>query len=259
MIIKTKTHITRAVNRDGFLRRSLPLTLLQTARYCRCYTSNKMDNKTHFKTITQELEALKNRVRNYTQHWLTDGEWKESVLRSILRRHLPTTVKVGRGFVITKSGSSKQIDILIYDTSKPILYKDGDLVLVTPDAAKGIIEVKTSIDHSNLTNCLLTLCDNAQFINDNSMTYHKHRFFGLFSYDNKIDNIEYIMQSLYENVNEKNSRLIFYLCLGKSLFIRYWELNPDNEKRLHYKWHAYDLKNIAPAYFMGLPKNLWVI
>src|SRR5512147_173447 len=103
-----------------------------------------MNVQSHFRSLADELWALKNRVRNFIDdaHWLTDGEWKESVLRNILRRHMPASVGVGRGFVITPNSCSSQVDILIYDTSKPTLYKDGELVFVTADSVKAVIEVK---------------------------------------------------------------------------------------------------------------------
>lgn len=95
----------------------------------------KMNIQEYFKSLTEELQSLKNRVRNFidTNHWLTDGEWKESVIRYFLKRNLPGTVKVGRGFIIDCAKTSHQIDILIYDDSKPVLFRDGDLVFVTPE------------------------------------------------------------------------------------------------------------------------------
>src|SRR3990172_3909969 len=106
-----------------------------------------MDTEAHYRSLAAEIEALKNRVRNFIakSHWQTDGEWKESVLRAIIQRHLPSDVGVGRGFVIKPSASSSQIDVLLYDTSKPLLYRDGDLVFVTVDAVRGIVEVKSKL------------------------------------------------------------------------------------------------------------------
>jgi len=51
----------------------------------------------YFESLATELDALKNRVRNFIQdrHWQTDGEWKESVLRAFLRRNLPKSVQIG--------------------------------------------------------------------------------------------------------------------------------------------------------------------
>jgi hypothetical protein len=52
-------------------------------------------------SIAEELQATKNRVRSLigSDHWLTDGEHKESILRSVLRTRLPQSVSIGRGFV----------------------------------------------------------------------------------------------------------------------------------------------------------------
>ena len=65
-----------------------------------------MNTTNYYKSLSAELESLKNRVRNFIHdsHWQTDGEWKESVLRSILLRNMPDTVKIGRGFIVTKNG-----------------------------------------------------------------------------------------------------------------------------------------------------------
>src|SRR5260370_33239554 len=98
-----------------------------------------MNLERYFKSLGREVEALKTRVRDLkdSTHWLTDGEWKESVLRTILRRNLPETIAVGRGFVISEHHSSHQLDVLIYERSAPALFKDGELVFVTPDAVLG--------------------------------------------------------------------------------------------------------------------------
>ena len=86
-----------------------------------------MDNEQYFRSITDEINALQNRVRNYIEnHWPTDGRWKESVIRAILRRYLPQTVGIGNGFVVSPVKTSTQIDILLYDTTKPVLFQDGD-------------------------------------------------------------------------------------------------------------------------------------
>jgi hypothetical protein len=101
----------------------------------------------YLRSLTDETEALKNRVRYLIEdrHWQTDGEWKESVIRQILRRYLPNSVTVCRGFVVTATRSSRQLDILICDSSKPVLFRDGDLVFVAPDAVLGVIEVKSKL------------------------------------------------------------------------------------------------------------------
>lgn len=99
----------------------------------------------YFRSLTAEVEALRDRVRQLIEnrHWQTDGEWKESVIRQVLRRHLPASAQVGRGFVVTGRRTSHQIDVLVFDSAKPVLFRDADLAFVTPDAVLGAIEVKS--------------------------------------------------------------------------------------------------------------------
>ena len=127
-----------------------------------------MDVAAHFRSLTGELEALRDRVRNFsvaTPHWPTDGEWKESVLRAVLRSYLPAHIEALRGFVVTPEMGSGQIDVLLYDNRKPVLFRNGDLVFVTPDAVTGIIEVKSNIaDRGALREALRSLADDAAMI-----------------------------------------------------------------------------------------------
>jgi hypothetical protein len=115
----------------------------------------------YFRSLTAEVEALKDRVRQLIEdrHWQTDGEWKESVVRQMLRRHLPASASVGRGFVVTATQSSHQLDVLVFDSSKPVLFKDGDLVFVTPDAVFGVIEVKSRATQRILATAAEKLAD----------------------------------------------------------------------------------------------------
>ncbi len=78
----------------------------------------------------------------YAAHFQTDGEYKEAALRTVLRRHLPLSLIVGRGFVVTPHDSSSQLDLLIVDGSKPTLFRDGDLVFVTPDCVRPLSRSK---------------------------------------------------------------------------------------------------------------------
>lgn len=106
-----------------------------------------MDVQNYFESLGREVDSLKQRVRDLIAdaHWQTDGEWKESVVRQVLRRPLPATAVVGRGFVVTGQCATHQLDVLVHDASKPLLFRDGDLVFVTPDAVLGVIEVKSRV------------------------------------------------------------------------------------------------------------------
>lgn len=206
-------------------------------------------------SLTREFDALKNRVRNVIgdSHWQTEGEWKESVLRTILRRYVPATIGVGRGFVVRLDRSSTQIDVLLYDTSAPVLHRDGDLVIVTPDAVRGIIEVKTKIRGSaELATPLCKLAQNAQLAKRHSLT-RDDLFIGLFAYETPMAQSHgmEILETMRQCADRDCCRVVTHLSLGDDLFARFWARDPDGGSVLYNHWHIYELTKRAPAYFVN--------
>lgn len=207
-----------------------------------------MDNVAYFKSINEEIKSLQNRIRNFAQHWPTDGEWKESILRTILRRHISKSIGVGKGFVVTKQRASSQQDILFYDTSKPALYQEGELLILSPDAALGAIEVKTKLSPSEMAEALSKLADTAELISRNRGPLRT--FFGLFVYEGDPDKDE-VLSQLEVSCRKEQRRIINCVSIGSSFFIRYWDNDPRGVAPYTYgMWHSYDLTDMAPAYFI---------
>lgn len=207
-----------------------------------------MKIKLYFQSLTAEFESLKDRVRNFIQdaHWLTDGEWKESVLRSFLARKLPETVKIGRGFIVTSDGPSSQCDILLYRASAPTLFKEGDLVFLTPDATLGIIEVKSRTNGRTLRAVLEKFATiGAKLGSDRS-----HCFFGLFSYETAIQNDQLILNALRE-VCDHETKIVDLLSLGCHTFVRWWMHKPEGGTQHYERWHSYNLENMSAGYFIA--------
>jgi hypothetical protein len=208
-----------------------------------------MNELGYFRSITLEFRALKDRLRHFIddKHWLTDGEWKESVLRAVLRRHLPQNVGVGKGFVITRDGSSSQIDVLLYDRSKPLLYQDGDLVIDTSDLCLGIIEVKTRLDATRLREAIHKVA-NCQY---HVSRYAQCRpFTGLFSFEHDGEDYQTLLQDLKSAAAGSDRRVLNCVSLGTSLFARHWYCAPEKPGFPANIFRAYNLEDMAPAYFV---------
>lgn len=200
------------------------------------------------KSLTQELMSTKHRVRDFidTEHWLTDGEWKESVLRQALRRNLPTTVQVGRGFIICSDRPSKQIDVLIYRNDYPVLFRDGDLVFLSPDAVLGIIEVKSALNNSQARCAIDKLAEQVRTVRGNG----RHQIFsGLFSYDSTAGDREILEAAKRAAQNDSNVALAF-ASLGEDSFYRFWTEDPTQPNVPVRKWHSYNMPSLAPGYFL---------
>jgi hypothetical protein len=99
----------------------------------------EIDAKEFQKTITAELNVVKDRVKFLIgdANWNEEGRFKEAVLKSVIRRFLPSTVSLGTGFIARRRDAvsvelSTQIDIIVYDNRSSVLFSEGDFVVTTP-------------------------------------------------------------------------------------------------------------------------------
>ena len=210
-----------------------------------------MPNYSAFHTsLTEELYSIKDRIRNLVTHWPTDGESKEVALRSVLRRHLPSSVIVGRGFVVNATESSTQIDILVIDSAKPILFREGDLMIVTPDAVRALIEVKSEMNsRKTLAEAIKKLTTVEDMCRD--VTGTDTIWTGLFSFNDK-DLSHTALLGAVADAYKISKRPISCVSCGKNSFIRYWSRGADvSSEERGPVWHSYALPGVAPSYFVG--------
>jgi hypothetical protein len=203
----------------------------------------------YFKDLSKELRAVQNRIRNLIGgvHWPSDGAWKESVLRAILRRYLPPSFTVGSGFIVTPDGVSSQIDILICDDSAPILFRDGDFLIATADCVRAVVEVKTQLTTQKLHEALSKLNGISELLRRRCV--YPKPFLGLFCYEPASGSPESVLDAL-QKANGRHHE-IRAMCFGDSQFYRFWEFDPRSSSRQPYEsWHAYELPEIAAGYFV---------
>lgn len=214
-----------------------------------------MNPEAYFKDLTIELNAVKNRIRNLIgpdRHYPSDGAWKESVLRSAIRRYLPTSFRVGSGFIVTSEDVSTQVDILICEDSAPLLFCDGDFIITTADCVRAAIEVKTSLAPQTLNDALSKLDNISTMLRKRCLAFTP--FLGLFCYNSMACNNRRVLDSLATHNNRLNYP-IQSICLGSNDYIKFWHFNDpirqDGEgRKLYNAWHSYNLSNMAPGYFL---------
>jgi len=227
----------------------------------------RQDFLSYQESINKEIQIAKDRVRNLIgqKHWQTDGEHKEEIVRSVLRVHLPETTRIGKGFVCfppssynspaNEGSSSGQIDILITSKDAPTLYKQGDLVFVTADAVRAIIEIKTELRTGNgkqsARKVLKKLVDEAERIRKRA-GMDKNFWVGLFAYNEGAISYSDLLGAISSAAHGDPNRVVNFVCLGPNTFIRYWKdgkiVNGPQDGPV---WHLYDLKNLAATYFIN--------
>lgn len=213
------------------------------------------------KSITFEIDIIKNRVRNLIgdANWSEEGRYKEAVLKNIVKKFIPQNLSVGTGFIIKgneydfrNADISNQLDIIIYDNTYPLLFSEGDFIITTASNVKAIIEVKTKITNNNgHSYSLQNIIEKFNRLSVFSRIANNNRIFkGVFSfeYDGNIDSPR------VEEILRISNGLINHICLGSKIFIRYWEdnlnLNPPVNCDTPF-YNIYKLDNLSFSYFIS--------
>jgi hypothetical protein len=115
-------------------------------------------------TFATRINLLAQLIRD--AHHPSLGLYKERLLMSIISQFVPKRYDVGTGFVIFPTARqflngvpeaydvlnsadhvvSRQCDIIVFDANEfPVIFRDGDFVVVRPEAVRAIVEVKGSL------------------------------------------------------------------------------------------------------------------
>jgi hypothetical protein len=213
----------------------------------------------YHKSTTNELLSLTNKVRNLVQHWGEDGRYKEAVLKNIIRRYLPEKYLIGTGFVVKQTDNrgehltSRQLDLIIYDDSSPILFKEGDFVILTADSIRGIIEIKANLQNQGLTPVIKQANENGNFIFSGKTDKDQNFFNGVFSYEGYSNGFSY--DTFAANYNEADDDFralpdfskfkVNHVSLNKDFFLKYW----GNHENPHHS--LYQITDLSFPFFIS--------
>jgi hypothetical protein len=204
----------------------------------------------YLRSITNELTAVKDRVRLLVPHWLTDGHFKEAILRQLLRRHVPESMLIGTGFVLNSFGPSTEVDVLVVDRSMPTLFKEDELLIVTPESVKAVIEVKTRLNgQSELSEAAIKLA--AQKAHVQRHVKCKDVWAGLFVYEGLGNRHEDILNALGV-ARAAHQCCIDSVAYGADTFVKFFSIPEDQGGPAPSNaWHSFDDLELAPADFVA--------
>lgn len=214
------------------------------------------------KTTTKELLAIKDRVRQLINHWGEDGRYQEAVLKSVISRFLPEKYKIVSGFVIKQTlnrgehEASKQIDIIVYNTDFPVLFKEGDFSIVTADSVEAIIEVKSNLKNQGVEKVMRKSNEVGQFVFSAKTDKSKNLFNGIFSYSGyerlNINNSQTVQNAIRNSENtiitdpNFNKFKVNHICLNKDKFYKFWNQNEQNDGG-----YLYEINDLSFSFFIS--------
>lgn len=199
------------------------------------------------KSISDELISTMNRVRDFIggSHWGEDGRYKEVLLSEMLKNILPDSVSIGTGFVINNDKISRQIDIIVYKTDEPIMFKKNNFVIVPAETVLGIIEVKTTLNS--------TIKEVVEVAHHNGQLIGKHIFNGIFGYETKL-NPNRNTSGMVDNLRAffiSNPGYVNNIAFGKDIFMKYWASGAPTGDYTHEHYSFYKMENLAFGYFIS--------
>lgn len=209
----------------------------------------EQDIKKYFESVSKELKSVKDRVRNIigSKHWGEDGRFKEAILRNVISKFLPPTYSIGTGFIINANKElTSQIDIIIYDSSSPLLFSEGDFVIALAHTVRGIIEVKTRVKSTKDLKKIIIKCEKNGNVISSALTNHIPLFNGIFSYgcSLKFQKLKESLEEYYFERGISDIRKVNNISLGADKFLHFW----TNKPRVI---AGYELKNLSFAYFIS--------
>ncbi|RYE55983.1 MAG: hypothetical protein EOP48_09015 [Sphingobacteriales bacterium] len=220
------------------------------------------------RSITKELGAIKDRVRDIIgpANWGEDGRFKEAILRKTIKQFLPSNLNIGTGFIVKKdhlfdsrqSVVSSQLDIIVYDEKSPVIFREGDFVILTESAVRAVVEVKTkavnySSDSDNSLNRIIEKFNRLRtFESFNPLRGEKKKFVGLFcfEYDGNFES------SRIDEAFQLSNGLVNHVSLGPNFFVRYWESTVGLMPPVDYDGRCYIRYNIDSLSFSYFISNL---
>jgi len=201
------------------------------------------------KSIALEFNANKNRIRHLigSAHWGEEGRHKEVILMNFLKRFLPNNVAVGTGFIKEGDSISTQIDIIIYNPSVPLYFKENDFIIVQPGSVLGVIEVKSHPDKNKIGEAIFKASKVGLLIRE------KRIFNGLFIFGKNGNNENYsskmldkprngmFKKSLLEALSKDNG--VNHIVSMDGVFIKKWS---EAEQ-----FSCYKIRDLAVSYFFS--------
>lgn len=85
------------------------------------------------------------------EHRGLKGTAREAALTDFLQKNLPVQFKCGTGEVVSIAGRSKQVDVIVFHSTRaPALYRAAEIQVVPIEATLAVIEVKTTLNAAEL-------------------------------------------------------------------------------------------------------------
>ncbi|GEK16243.1 DUF6602 domain-containing protein [Aliivibrio fischeri] len=233
----------------------------------------KNEISSFFSSHSHELKSKMKRLDFLIgrDHWLSVGNYKEELLRSLLKQLLPKKYEVSSGFILSLDNNgneikSKQQDIIIWDSNEyAAIFRDGDFVIVPPEACKAVIEIKSTLTSQTLKKAMSASDGIVDFVRtpyiqnlniaryifayDSSLSFPKNYFDTIYDfYENDVDGqlsieqrVEFTKERWPQDKSAKLASIDGIFVLGVGAILR--EIRGYSDDRVKFIFEALELSS----------------
>ncbi|WP_300668004.1 DUF6602 domain-containing protein [Desulfoluna sp.] len=150
-----------------------------------------------FENAVKDISLKFEKIKKYTSHNLTIGEYREAVLVEYLGNFISNRFSINSGFVYDheSKSSSKQMDILIIDENYPSAYflRENKFVVANKNAVVCAIEVKSNFNKEEYKD-IIDKCNSIKKI-DNKIDFYAFCF----------KSVRSDLKKMYDSLGKENS------------------------------------------------------
>lgn len=115
--------------------------------------------ETYYRKVQEKVLVQRDIICSLLRDPRIIGDYYEAIVRDWVREIVSGAFVVGRGVVLAADGrASKECDIIIYSAAEyGPLFVSGDIVVVSPESVRAVIQVKGTVSLDNLGDAVSSL------------------------------------------------------------------------------------------------------
>lgn len=199
-----------------------------------------------------ELDAKYRTLNHFITHAGEIGRAHETFLRGILTKFLPQNIKVSTGFIASPKWTSRQQDIVLYNSKYSTLFEVGDCTVIDHQSFIGAIEVKTKIGSSK------KFIETIEIQSQLRENIRQPAFYAIYSWDSISLNL--LQDALWEYIRRmplKNNNLIPDVIYGRGKYFLKINRERDQLSPPYNVWHINKNGINDGQALLGLIASVW--
>ncbi|MEQ7219817.1 DUF6602 domain-containing protein [Vagococcus fluvialis] len=201
-------------------------------------------------SLYTNFDYLKKLFESENHHNAENGSYNETLLIELFEKELSSNFKATSGFVINKQGKiSTQFDLIIYESTTPLVFDKGRISIVPLEGVRAIIEIKTSVAglDTSSSDSLKKIIHKLVIQNREIHGENKDIIFGVFGYKLGVE----MNESQLENIFNKQEYLDVNFCisLNKNIFINSFDRENTLVREYRHKLFKFN-KDWSTGYFL---------